>query len=711
MLARLARTCYRKRWLVVPLWIVGAAVVIVVGFRFAAAADNDFSGGDSGSGRAQAILKEHFPQATGDQLTLAIHADQGVGDPAVKSTVTALLGEVGRQPHLTVAGSPYQVKGQVSPDGKTAFASVRSSDTAIPSATATKLIDDATKASGHGVTLAFGGPAITTVETPYGGPSEGIGIIAAMVVILISFGSLLAMGLPLVTALFGIGTGLALIGLIGHVIPAPGFTPVVATLIGLGVGVDYALFIVTRYREGLHAGQGPEEATVTAIATAGRSVLFAGSTVVIAMMGLLVMQQSLLNATAVAASTTVLMTMVTAITLLPALLGFAGQKIDKLRVPYVGRRATTSPLAARWARVMQRRPVVGLVLGGLVMLVLAVPALSMRLSFEDSSTAPHATMAYRSHAILADGFGAGYDAPLLVVADGPASALEPVAAAVHGTRGVASTTPVRPSGDGEAAMFIAYPTTGTQDAATPALVHHLRDDVIPRAAPGLHVYVGGSNAGTIDFADAVSSRLPWLIAVVIGLSLVLLLVLVRSVVIAVKAAVMTLLSTAAAYGVLTAVVQWGWLGKAIGFPEGMPITTWVPLMIFPILFGLSTDYEVFLISRIREEYDAGVGTRQAVANGLSHTARVITAAALIMVFVFLTVLLGNDMAVKQFGLGLAVAVLLDATVVRMVLVPALMELLGGANWWLPRWLARILPRAERGRPGVTARPTVMSESR
>jgi RND superfamily putative drug exporter len=294
--------------------------------------------------------------------------------------------------------------------------------------------------------------------------------------------------------------------------------------------------------------------------------------------------------------------------------------------------------------------------------------------------------------MLADGFGAGYDAPLVVVADGT-TGLGPVADALRTTPGVASVTPVRTSPDGAAQTLVAFPTTGTQDAATPTLVHHLRDTVIPNAVAGsdIRVYVGGPTAGTIDFADAVSSRLPWLIAVVVGLSLIVLLVLVRSVLIAVKAAVMTLLSTMAAYGVLTAVVQWGWLGHVLGFPEAMPITTWVPLFIFPILFGLSTDYEVFLISRIREEYDAGATTREAVTRGLSHTARVITAAAAIMVLVFATVLLGGDIAVKQFGLGLAIAVLLDATVVRMVLVPALMELLGSANWWLPRWLARILP--------------------
>ncbi|GIH18789.1 MMPL family transporter [Rugosimonospora africana] len=714
-LGRLARVCYRRRWLVLPLWIVGAAAVLFVGFRFAAAADNDFSGGGSGSGRAQAVLEQHFPGETGDTLTLAVRADAGVRDPSVRPRVQAMLDRLGQAPDLSVAGSPYDVPGQISTDGRTAFATVRSTQTEIPVSTTEDLMAAARSASGQGVTFALGGDSVTTVETPYGGPSEGFGALAAMIVILISFGSLLAMGLPLLTALFGIGTGLAGVELLGHLLPAPSFTPVVSSLIGLGVGIDYALFIVTRYRESLHDGADPEEATVTAISTAGRSVLFAGSTVVIAMMGLFVMQQKLLNATAVAASVTVLMTMVTAITLLPALLGFTGRNIDRLRLPYLGRTATRSPLAERWARTIQRRPITGLVVGAVVMLTLAVPALSMRLSFEDSSTAPHTTMAYTSHRLLSQGFGAGYDAPLVVVADLPAggaaagnganpgggsdqpdrSALAPVARAVAGTAGVAAVTPVRTSTDGQAAEFIAFPATGTQDAATPALVHRLRDTVIPRASAGtgLRVYVGGPNAGIIDFADAVSTRLPWLVAVVIGLSLLLLLVLVRSVVIAVKAALMTLLSTGAAYGVLTAVVQWGWLGHVLGFPQGMPITTWVPLFIFPILFGLSTDYEVFLISRIREEYDAGHSTAEAVARGLSHTARVITAAAAIMVLVFLTVLLGNDMAVKQFGLGLAVAVLLDATVVRMVLVPALMELLGAANWWLPRWLARLLPSA------------------
>jgi putative drug exporter of the RND superfamily len=696
-LARLADGCRRRRWLVLGLWIVGTVALLVVGFRYAAPADNNFGGGSSGSDKAQTLMRQHFPGSSGDTLTLAVRSTAPVTSAPVRARVERMVAVARRAPHIVSVRDPYTSPGQVSRDRHTAYATVRSSQKAIGTGIAKNLMTAARDASGHGVTFAVGGAAALSADTSYGGSTEGFGVLAAMLVLLIAFGSLLAMGLPLATALFGIGTGLAGIELLGHLLPAPSFSPIVATLLGLGVGVDYALFIVTRYREALHDGADPARATVVAISTAGRSVLFAGTTVVIAVLGLFVMQQPLLNATAVAASVTVLATMLAAVTLLPALFGFVGTNIDRLKLPYLGRTSTHSPLAARWAGAMQRRPVTGLVAGALVMLVLAAPALALRLSFEDASTAPRDTMSYSAHHIMATGFGPGYDAPLVVVATGSAARLRPVAAAVAGTTGVAAVTPVQQSTDGAAAEFIAFPTTGTQDAATPDLVHRLRDTVIPRTAPGVPVYVGGPNAATIDFADSVTTRLPWLIAVVIGLSLLVLLVLVRSVVIAVKAAVMTLLSTAAAYGVLTAVVQWGWLGHVFGFPVGMPITAWVPLFVFPILFGLSTDYEVFLVSRIREEYDAGADTREAVRRGLASTARIITAAAAIMVLVFLTVLLGDDMAVKQFGLGLAVAVLLDATLVRMVLVPALMELLGPANWWLPGWLDRLLPGKRRHR--------------
>jgi RND superfamily putative drug exporter len=677
--------------LVVTAWVLATAALLFLSVRFAAAPDNNFAGGSSDSGQGQAIVATHFPSGNGSSLTIAIHADQGIRAAETRNQVNAVLADAATLPHITKVASPYERPDQISADGKTGFATVQSDQPQVPASDIENLIAEAHSVSGGGVTVAVGGPDVVAVETPYGGAADGIGGAAAMVIILIAFGSLLAMGLTMAAAVLGIASGLAIIFLIGHVIPAPSFSPIVSTLLGLGVGIDYALLIVTRYREQLATGTEPEDGVETALATAGRSVLFAGATVIIAMLGLFVMAQPLLNATAVAASVTVAATVVSALTLLPALLGFAGRGIDRLRLPYLGRTTARSPMAERWARAVQRRPVIGLVVGALVMLVLAAPALSMRLSFEDNSTEPHDTSGYAAQQILADGFGPGFNAPLVIAATVPAGgSMDPVATAVRNTAGIAAVTPVQISTDGQAALFIAYPRTAIHDPATTQLVHTLRDAVIPpvAAATGLTVHVAGPNAGTVDFADAVGVRLPWLIAIVIGISLVLLVILVRSVTIAIKAALMTLLSTAAAYGVLTAIVQWGWLGPQLGFPAAMPITTWVPLFIFPILFGLSTDYEVFLISRIREEHDGGADTPEAVARGLAHTARIITAAAAIMVTVFLSVLATPEVAVKQFGLGLGIAVLLDATVVRMVLVPSLMELLGDANWWLPRWAFR-----------------------
>ncbi|REE99183.1 MMPL family transporter [Thermomonospora umbrina] len=690
-LARLARLCHRRRRLVVLLWIVGAAAVMVVGFGNAADPLNDFSGGSSESAKAQQVLEDHFPGMRGDSITLAVRAERGIDDPAVKARVEQAVERLRKTPHVSEVSSPYASPQQVSKDRKTAFASAPLDVTAddMPTEPVEELLADVRTGPDGGLRMELGGAVVEAAETPEGGSSEGVGLLAAVVVLLIAFGSVLAMGLPIVTALFGIGTGLALIMLLGHLLPAPGFAPIIAALIGLGVGIDYALFIVTRYREELAEGADPETATVTAIGTAGRAVLFAGTTVVIALLGLLVMQQKLLNAVAMAAGVTVLMTMLTAVTLLPALLGFTGRGIDRLRVPGLGR--ARRPLAEKWARAVQRRPAVAALLATGLLLALAAPALSMRLGFPDATSQPRDSSGYNAHRILSDGFGPGYDSPLVVVAQGGDP--RPVVEAVRAAEGVADVTPARPSPDGAASVFIAYPASAGPDEATSDLVQRLRDDVVPRAVGDgdLRVLVGGPNAGSIDFADSVQTRLPWLIAVVVGLSLVLLMALVRSVTIALQAAVMNLLSVAAAYGVLTAVVQWGWAGTALGFPTEMPVTMWVPLMMFPILFGLSMDYEVFLISRIREIHLGGVETREAVAQGLARTARVITAAAAIMVMVFLSVLLGADVEVKQMGLGLGVAVLIDATVVRMVLVPALMELFGKANWWLPAPLARLLP--------------------
>jgi uncharacterized membrane protein YdfJ with MMPL/SSD domain len=743
VLGGIGRACYRHRWLTLLSWILGVACLITLWTRFGAPADNNFTGPDPG----QTLLNQHFHRQSGDTLTLAIRSSAEIRSPAVTAQVTGALARFARAPGVTSVASPYQAASQVSADGHIAFATIQFGvqSSAISNSEALALMQDARSASGHGTTFSLGGDVVDLAETPYGGPSDGFGVSAAAIVLLIAFGSLLAMGLPVLTAIFGIGSGLSLIALLGHVVPAPSFSPIVASMIGLGVGVDYALFIVTRFREALRSGQAPADAVVTAMRTAGRSVLTAGTTVVIGMLGLLVLRQTLLNGVAVAAAATVAMTVACSLTLLPAMLGFTGARLAKpsrLRLPLTRLdrrrelRSASRPAAERWAAMIQRRPVIAAVVSTAVILVLAAPALGMKLSMPDESAQARGTMGYASYATMARGFGPGFDAPLIIAAKLPAGGVDAgggrgvggarggsggagsdggggiarLAAAVRATPGVVSVTPVVVSRDREAAMLIAYPATGEQDPATNALVHRINGTVLPRATAGtgIQAYVTGPNAANVTFSDVIGQRLPLLVGVVVLLSMLLLLVVFRSVVVAIKAAIMNLLSISAAYGVLVMVIQHGWLRQLFGFPETMPVTTWVPVFLFVILFGLSMDYEVFLLSRIREAYDASGDNSASVSRGLASTARVITAAAAIMVAVFLSFVLGANVSVKQVGLGLAVAVLIDATLVRLVLVPAVMELLGKANWWLPAPLGRILPKAFLGEdePPAVARVPV-----
>ncbi|MEU8798815.1 MMPL family transporter [Spirillospora sp. NPDC048819] len=715
VLAGLARFCYRRRRLVLLTWIVGVIAVAFAGFGYGAAPDNDFSGGDSGSAKAQELIERHFPERQGDTLTLAIKAEKGIDDPAARRKIEKVIADLSASPVTGPVTSPYQNTDLVTDDRRIARTTIPLTDEEAEKAEVKPLVDTVKDASGDGVTLGLGGEKAEKAETPAQGPAESVGVLAAAVVLFIAFGSLVAMGLPIVTALMSILGGIALMKLVGHVLPAPEFTVLFAAMIGLGVGIDYALFIVTRYKDGLQGGDDPESATVTAITTAGRAVMFAGTTVVIALLGLIVMGQRLMTGVAIATSVTVLVTMMAALTLLPAFLGFTGHKINSLRLPRrtsrrdgpadapSGERRTP---AERWAGVVQRRPLVAALLAGAVLLVLAAPALSMRLSQPDASVQPHDRSSYTSYEIISEGFGPGYGAPLVfaTLVDSKDADLRPVVGAVGAAEGIAHVTPPQVSQDGRAATFMAFPTTGYQDEATADLVHRLRDDVLPTTPGGEGVHIGGPNAGTIDFADEVGSRLPLMIAVVIAMSMLLLIALVRSVTIALQAAVVNLLSIGAAYGVIVAVVQWGWFGPALGFPTEMPITTWVPMVMFPVLFGLSMDYQVFLISRVREEYERTGDTRTAVARGLARTAKVITTAALIMIAVFTTSLLGPDVAVKQGGLGMAVAVLIDASIVRMILVPAVMELCGKANWWMPGRRAPVAaPVSPAGAVGEEAR--------
>ncbi|MER6567940.1 MMPL family transporter [Streptomyces sp. NPDC001093] len=701
------RACFRHRWITLMAWIAALACLVTLWQLYGAGSDNDFNTSDPG----QTLLDRHFHQQSGDRFTLAIKSTAPVTDASVRSRVGAAIAPLRGAPHVTEVSDPYT---HVSRNGHIAFATVQFDEpsASIPTAEVQKMMDRATASSGHGVDFNLAGDVVDTIDTPGGGSSDAFGVVAAMIVLLIAFGSLLAMGLPIATALFGIGTGLSLLALLGHLFPAPSYSAIIASGIGLGVGVDYALFIVTRFRDELRSGADPETATVTTMRTAGRSVLTAGATVVIGMLGLLVLRESLMNGVSVAASATVAMTVLASLTLLPALLGFSGTRLARPSRFTLRRRrpaADEAPDAAesgphpaeRWARLIQRRPVTAVAASTVVILALAAPALAMKLSMPDDSTQPRHSMGYKAYATMSEGFGPGFDAPLIVAAKLP----RPDAAASDGGRivdalrtvpGVAEVTPPVTSSDGKALMIVAYPTTQKQAPETNALVNTLNTTTLPRATAGtgMHAYLTGPNAGNVTFADFMGRRLPWVIATVVVLSVLLILAMFRSVVIALTAAVMNLLSVTASYGVLTAVAQWGWAGKLFGFPEKMPVTTWVPVFLFVILFGLSMDYEVFLLSRIREVWLRGSDNSTAVTRGLVVTARVITAAAAIMFLVFLGFVATPDVAVKQIGLGLAVAVLVDATIVRLVLVPAAMEVLGKANWWMPSWLDRCLPRIE-----------------
>ncbi|HEY7873654.1 MAG TPA: MMPL family transporter, partial [Actinomycetota bacterium] len=468
-----------------------------------------------------------------------------------------------------------------------------------------------------------------------------------------------------------------------------------------GVGIDYALFIVTRYRQHLHAGETPEKANLAALVTAGRAVLFAGTTVVISLLGILLMGFAFVEGVAIGGAATVLVTMLASVTLLPAVIGFVGKNVDRWRLPWF-HRGIDDPQASvwfRWSRVLQRRPALPAIAGFLVLLTLAIPVLSLRLGFADAGSGSTERSSRRAYDLLSEGFGSGFNGPLLLAAEleGPEAVadLTALSGVLNQTDGVAATSPPIPNENGDAAIMTVYPTTSPQDPDTNRLVQRLRDTVIPGAmeGTGVDVLVGGVTASVIDFSEVNGDRLPILIAVVIALSFLLLVVVFRSIVVPLKAAIMNLLSIGAAYGVIVAIFQWGWGKDLIGVETTAPIEAWVPMMLFTILFGLSMDYEIFLLSRIREEYVRTGDNGLAVANGLAATARVITAAAAIMVTVFLTFVFGFDeRAIKLFGMGLAVAIFVDATIVRMVLVPATMELLGNANWWLPKWLGRILPK-------------------
>jgi putative drug exporter of the RND superfamily len=703
VLQRLARTMHRRRRRVVASWLV--LLVGLVMFNASAGGEflDKFSLPGSESQQAFDLLKSHgFGTQAGASGQVVFRAEQGVDDPAVRRAMEDLFAKLQANIPDTKVVTPYGPEGQrqVSErDPRIAYAQINLGDRNSKQyqqagQTARDLVD---QVHVPGLRVELGGD--TFAEQANSG-SEGIGFVAAMVILLLAFGSVLAMGLPLLTALFGIGTGVSLVGLAVNLIDMPSFSTQAVAMIGIGVGIDYALFIVTRYREALHSGMPPERATVRAIDTAGRAVLFAGSTVIIAVLGLFTVGLDMVRGLAVGISLGVLMTMLAAVTLLPALLGFVGQRIDRFGLPHRRRDQESYHRSFwyRWSRLIQRRPWPALVIGVVALIAIAAPVFSLRLGFGDAGNRPPSDTTREAYDLLTEGFGPGFNGPLLLVAQTPGGAadqatLTGLPGTLRQTPGVAfASEPIRNQA-GDAAIVQVIPTSAPQDEATNELVHQLRHQVIPAATAGsdVSIKVGGLTAGGLDFAAYTATRLPWFVGTVLLLSFLLLLVVFRSVLVPLKAVVMNLLSIGAAYGVVVAVFQWGWGASLIGVGKQGPVEAWAPMMLFAILFGLSMDYEVFLLSRIREDYDRCGDNAVAVANGLAATARVITAAAAIMVVVFAGFVLGVDRSIKLFGLGLAAAVLLDATVVRMVLVPATMQLLGDRNWWLPRWLARILP--------------------
>jgi RND superfamily putative drug exporter len=707
-LARLADLAYRRRGRMVLGWIAAAIVIIGLGSSLKGEYEADYNTPGSESKAASDLTEREFGGYSGQEVFVVWKDPDGANSPAAKRRVDAFLAEATK-----VNNIEPQTPIRVSEDGTIATTTLPLTVPGweVTKADGEKLVSAAEDNSGDGVQIELGGDPIYRAQE--GASPESLGFLGAAIVLLIAFGSVVAAGLPLAIALIGLGiTSGGLILLLANVLNVPDWTTAVSGLIGIGVGIDYALLVLTRFRTAMQAGKDRHDAVVEAVTTAGRSVLIAGSTVVIAVLGLFLTGLPYMYGVAISASLAVLVVMLAAVTLLPALLSYLGPRVDRLRIPFLGRGTRTegdgeSP-AARWSHAVQRRPWLAAIAATAVLLALAAPALGMRLGFPDAGNDPPDTMTRQAYDLITEGFGPGANGPLVIATElpGPEAKgdIERLAAQLRKEQGVDFVAAPKFNQAGNAALLTVIPTTSPQDEATQNLVNQLRDSVVPDALAGSGVTarIGGVTAALEDQSDYIVDRMPIFIAAVVGLSFLLLLVAFHSPLISLKAAVMNLLSVSAAYGVMTLVAQGGPVGELIGIDHEVPVAPFMPVMMFAILFGLSMDYEVFLISRIREEYLKDGNTRRAVADGLAKTARVITAAAAIMVVVFLAFVASPEVFLKLFGIGLASAIFLDATVVRMVLVPAVMQLLGSRNWWIPDWLERILPRLDVERVAVGA---------
>jgi RND superfamily putative drug exporter len=709
---RAAGFAHRRRWTALLLWL--AVLVGVQGASMAAGSDwrNDFSLPGTESQDASDLLEEHGSAQAGDTVEIVFAAAGGAGAGGLRADgaegrIEGMLAEVADLPRVAQVISVYEEPRQrISSDGAIGYATavldVPAERMSLPEME--RIYDTARTIAGDGLDVELGGDAARLLAEEEGGAAEGIGIFAALIVLVLMFGTVIAAGLPVITAVFAVGGSIGFITLASHAFTIADFTPYVMTLVGLGVGIDYALLIFARYRAELVAGHEPERATRAALGAAGRTVFFSGCTVIIALLGLVALGIGGLQGMALAVACTVLVTMFASLTLLPALLGIFGRRFARQFTAKAAKRAAKGRPPAgegwrRWGGVMQRHPLTALVVAVAALLALAAPALGMRLGFADAGNDPAGTTSREAYDLLSDGFGPGFNGPLVVVADaGDGNGQEAAAAAsaaLNDTPGVARATGPIPTEDGSdgsggsVATVIAFPETSPQDEATSDLVAELRDEVLPgvSAETGADYLVGGATAGLEDFSGTVAERMPLFVAIVVGVSMLLLMAVFRSVLIPLKAAVLNLLSIGAALGAMWLVFGEGMLGAEAG-----PVEAFLPVMIFAIVFGLSMDYEIFLVSRIHEEWTRTRDHAAAVREGLGHTGAVITAAGAIMIMVFGAFMLSGDRMLQQMGFGMAVAIFVDAVVIRCVIVPAAMQLMGRHAWWLPGWLGRLLPQ-------------------
>ena len=700
-LARLTGSISRHPWRAIGVWVLIIAAVGASAAAFGGSLQNKFSIPDSDAQKATDLLQQRFPARAGDTATLVFRTDGSLDDPAAKQAVMAAIAAAAKIPHATGGGDPYAQKGgQISQSGKIGYVDIPFDQRSwtLPANTRTDLKAAVEQAvAGSPVQVAFTGQVMQ--EQPKQGASEAIGLLAAIIILLIVFGTVVAAVLPILLALLAVGMGVTLLTLAAGFTDFNTITPILATMIGLGVGIDYSLFIVTRFRQALHDGVPHREAAALAAATAGRAVIFAGTTVAISVVGLATIGLDFITKMGIGASLTVLTSVAVAVTLLPAVLALLGHRVDRLKIPFIrtpddSLEAAKQTAVAGWGRLVTRRAWAFFLVSLGLMLLFASPVVAIHLGAADAGTSPKDLTQRVAYDWLAEGFGPGFNGPLLVAVDGTPADAATLQKAIVATPNVAFATPPIPNPAKDAALITVYAKSSPQDTATGELVNTLRHTTIPQAlaGTGATAHVGGSTAAFDDIANRIFSRIPWFLLFVVGITLVILTMAFRSLVISLKAALTTILSCAASFGVLTLVFQKGVGASLLGLDKTGPIESFLPVIVFALIFGLSMDYEVFLVSRIREAFVGGDTPRAAITDGVATIGRVIVAAALIMASVFFAFLTGVDRTIKEFGLALGLAIVFDAFIVRLTLVPALMHLLDQRAWWIPRWLDRILPR-------------------